>query len=118
MNRVLGDKRAILLLLGPALLVYSLVMLLPMLWSLGYTFFSGSVVTGFTWVGFANFEKLFTDPAAREALLFTLKYAVVITVGQVTVGYGLALLYIFFLRKASATIRTLVFFPVVLPTVA
>ncbi|MET0788696.1 MAG: sugar ABC transporter permease [Cellulomonas sp.] len=118
MNRVLGDKRAILLLLGPALLVYSLVMLLPMVWSLGYTFFSGSVVTGFEWVGLENFQKLVTDPAAREALLFTLKYAVVITVGQVAVGYGLALLYIFFLRKASATIRTLVFFPVVLPTVA
>ncbi|WP_028048709.1 carbohydrate ABC transporter permease [Cellulomonas sp. URHD0024] len=118
MNRVLGDKRAILLLLGPALLVYSVVMLMPMLWSLGYTLFSGSVVTGFTWVGLDNFQKLFTDPAAREALLFTLKYAVVITIGQVTVGYGLALLYVFFLRKASATIRTLVFFPVVLPTVA
>lgn len=118
MNRVLGDKRAILLLLGPALLVYSLVMLLPMVWSLGYTFFSGSVVTGFEWVGLENFQKLFTDPAAREALVFTLKYAVVITIGQVTVGYLLALLYIFFLRKASATIRTLVFFPVVLPTVA
>jgi multiple sugar transport system permease protein/raffinose/stachyose/melibiose transport system permease protein len=33
-------------------------------------------------------------------------------------GYGLALLYNFVLRKSSVLVRTLVFFPVVLPTVA
>ena len=118
MNRVLGDKRAIALLLGPALLVYSLIMLLPMLWSLGYTLFKGSVITGFTWAGGHNFSTFLHDKAAHEALVFTAKYAVLITVGQVTMGYLLALLYIFFLRKASGVIRTLVFFPVVLPTVA
>ncbi|MGC5167573.1 carbohydrate ABC transporter permease [Luteimicrobium sp. DT211] len=118
MNRVLGDKRAIAILLGPALLVYSLVMLLPMLWSLGYTFFSGSVITGFTWAGGKNFSTLLHDPDAHSALLFTLKYAVIITVGQVVMGYLLSLLYVFYLKKASGLIRTLVFFPVVLPTVA
>lgn len=118
MNNVLGDKRAIFVLLGPALLVYSLVMLVPMLWSLGYTFFSGSVITGFEWTGLDNFTELVQDPAVRDALVFTLKYAVVITVGQVATGYLLSLLYVFFLRKASGLIRTLVFFPVVLPTVA
>lgn len=118
MNRVLGDKRAIALLLGPALLVYSLIMLLPMLWSLGYTLFKGSVITGFTWAGGHNFSTFLHDKAAHDALVFTAKYAVLITVGQVTMGYLLALLYIFFLRKTSGVIRTLVFFPVVLPTVA
>lgn len=118
MNRVLGDKKAIAVLLGPALVVYTLVMLVPMLWSLGYTFFSGSVITGFQWHGFGNFTKLLHDPSVRAALVFTLKYAVVITVGQVLMGYLLSLLYVFFLRRASATVRTLVFFPVVLPTVA
>lgn len=38
--------------------------------------------------------------------------------GQVVAGYLLALLYVFFLKRASALVRTLVFFPVVLPTVA
>jgi multiple sugar transport system permease protein/raffinose/stachyose/melibiose transport system permease protein len=118
MNRVLGDKKAIAVLLGPALVVYTLIMLVPMLWSLGYTFFTGSVITGFQWHGLGNFRELFHDPSVRAALVFTLKYAVVITVGQVLMGYLLSLLYIFFLRRASATVRTLVFFPVVLPTVA
>lgn len=118
MNRVLGDWRAILLLLGPALLVYSLVMLVPIFWSLGYTVFEGNPITGFEFVGLDNFAALFTDPKIADALVFTLKYALVLTVAQVGFGYLLALIYVFWLRKASSLIRTLAFFPVVLPTVA
>ncbi|MEL4317511.1 sugar ABC transporter permease [Leifsonia sp. YIM 134122] len=118
MNRVLGDWRAVTILLGPALLVYTLVMLVPILWSLGYTVFEGNPITGFTFVGLDNLAALFTDPKVGDALLFTLKYAIVLTIGQVAFGYGLSLAYVFWLRKASGLIRTLVFFPVVLPTVA
>lgn len=118
MHRVLGDRRAIALLLGPALLVYSLIMLVPMVWSLGYSFTKGNTIDGFTGNGVANFSRLFHDPAVHDALWFTVKYAAVVTVGQVVAGYLLALLYVFFLKRASALIRTLVFFPVVLPTVA
>lgn len=118
MRSVLGDRRALAILLGPALLVYTLVMLVPMGWSLGYTFFKGNVIEGFTFDGFGNFEKLWHDPQAHSALWFTFKYGVVVSVGQVLCGYLLALLYVFVLRKSSALIRTLVFFPVILPTVA
>ncbi|WP_030689370.1 carbohydrate ABC transporter permease [Streptomyces globisporus] len=118
MHRVLGDRRAITILLGPALLLYTLIMLVPMVWSLGYSFTKGNSIEGFTGNGLDNFTRLFSDPAVHDALWFTLKYAVVVTAGQVIAGYLLALLYVFFLKKASALIRTLVFFPVVLPTVA
>ncbi|MFF3409587.1 carbohydrate ABC transporter permease [Streptomyces sp. NPDC002742] len=118
MHRVLGDRRAIAILLGPALVVYSLIMLVPMVWSLGYSFTKGNSIDGFTGNGVANFSRLLDDPAVRHALWFTLKYAVVVTAGQVVAGYLLALLYVFFLKRASALVRTLVFFPVVLPTVA
>lgn len=118
MNNVLGDKKAVVVLLGPALLVYTLAMLVPVFWSLGYTFLSGNAITGFTFAGLSNFEKLFSDPAVGEALWFTVRYAVVITAGQVFLGYFLSLLYVFALKRGSSLIRTLVFFPVVLPTVA
>ncbi|MGA5115072.1 carbohydrate ABC transporter permease [Streptomyces pseudogriseolus] len=118
MHRVLGDRRAIAILLGPALLVYSLIMLVPMVWSLGYSFTKGNTINGFTGNGVANFSRLLDDPAVHDALWFTLKYALVVTAGQVVAGYLLALLYVFFLKRASALVRTLVFFPVVLPTVA
>ena len=118
MNRVLGDWRAVTILLGPAFLVYTVIMLVPILWSLGYTVFEGNPITGFTFVGLDNLAALFSDPKVGDALLFTLKYAIVLTIGQVAFGYALSLAYVFWLRKASGLIRTLVFFPVVLPTVA
>jgi raffinose/stachyose/melibiose transport system permease protein len=117
-NRVLGDWRAVLILLGPALLVYTIVMLVPIFWSLGYTVFEGNPITGFEFVGLDNLAKLFTDPKVADALWFTLKYAVVVTIAQVLFGYLLSLIYVFWLRKSSSLIRTLAFFPVVLPTVA
>jgi raffinose/stachyose/melibiose transport system permease protein len=118
MKHVRGDRRAVFILLAPALLVYSLVMLVPVLWSIAYTVFEGNAINGFTFVGPDNLQRLFTDPDVREALSFTIRFAAVLTVTQVTVGYLLALLYVFVLRKASSLVRTLVFFPIVLPTVA
>jgi raffinose/stachyose/melibiose transport system permease protein len=115
---VLGDKRAIAILLGPALLLYTLIVMVPVLWSLGLSFFKGNPLQGFEFNGIANFTKLFTDSYVHDAFLFTVKYAVLMTIGQVLFGYGLALLYMFVLRKSSVLVRTLVFFPVVLPTVA
>ncbi|MEU5654913.1 sugar ABC transporter permease [Streptomyces sp. NPDC047737] len=93
-------------------------MLVPIVWSLGYSFTKGNTIDGFTGNGVANFSRLLDDPSVHESLWFTLTYAAVVTVGQVVAGYLLALLYVFFLKKSSALIRTLAFFPVVLPTVA
>jgi raffinose/stachyose/melibiose transport system permease protein len=118
MKSVLGDRKAITLLLTPALLVYTVIILAPVVWSFGLTFFTGSVLGGFEWNGIENFQRLFRDPYVWDALWFTLKYAILVTIFQVALGYGLALLYNFVLRKSSVLVRTLVFFPVVLPTVA
>ncbi|MEU4014942.1 sugar ABC transporter permease [Microbacterium sp. NPDC028030] len=118
MQNVLGDRKAIAILLGPALLIYSVVMLIPVVWSMGYTLFEGNAIVGFEFVGFDNFARLIGDSEVHAALLFTLKYAVVVTIGQVLLGYLLSLLYVFALKRASGIVRTLVFFPVVMPTVA
>ena len=118
MDAVLRDRRAALVFIGPALLVYTLVLLAPIVWSLVYTFFSGNVITGFKYVGLHNFSKLIHDQAFWTAFTFTFKYAVLVTVLQVGLGLMLALMFVFYLRRGSALVRTLVFFPVVLPTVA
>jgi raffinose/stachyose/melibiose transport system permease protein len=118
MRSVLGDRRAIAILLGPALTVYTLVILVPVFWSFGYTFFKGNPLEGFRFAGGQNFARLLHDPDIHSAFWFTLKYAVLMTILQVVFGYALALFYIFVLRRLSTLIRTLVFFPVVLPTVA
>lgn len=118
MNRVFGDRRAVAILLAPTLIVYGLVMLVPVLWSLGLSFFNGNTLEGFTFVGFANFGKFVTDPNAIQSLWVSVIFALFATAAQITVGYLLALLYVFVLRKGSAFVRTAAFFPMVLPTVA
>lgn len=118
MNKVFGDRRAIAFLLGPALAVYTLFMLVPIVWSLGYLFFDGNAIRGFEFVGLQNFVTLFNDPAAGRATWFTIRIALAQSVLQIVVAYLLALLYTFVLKRSSAIVRTLVFFPIVMPTVA
>ena len=118
MNSIFGDRKTIFILLAPALLLYTLLTIVPVLWSFGLSFFEGNTLRGFEWVGLANFATFFTDGAALQSLWVSVFFAIVATAGQVVLGYGLALLYVFVLRKGSSFVRTIVFFPTVLPTVA
>ncbi|KAF2414940.1 ABC transporter permease [Microbacterium sp. B35-04] len=118
MNSIFGDRKTIFILLAPALLLYTLLKVVPVGWSLGLSFFEGNSLRGFDWVGLQNFTTFFTDPAALQSMWVSVFFAIVATALQVALGYGLALLYVFVLRKGSTLVRTLVFFPTVLPTVA
>lgn len=118
MKNVLGDRKSIIILLAPALSIYTLITLIPVIWSLGYSLFEGDSIRGLEFAGLANFGRLVADPKVWDAVVFTVKYAAVVTIGQVVIGYMLALLYVFGLRRGGAFVRTIVFFPVVLPTVA
>jgi len=118
MNSIFGDRKTIFILLAPALVLYTLLKVVPVGWSLGLSFFEGNSLRGFEWVGLQNFATFFTDPNALQSMWVSVFFAIVATIGQVALGYGLALLYVFVLRKGSTLVRTFVFFPTVLPTVA
>lgn len=118
MARTLRDWKAVLVFVGPALLLYAAVLIIPIFWSIGYSFFDGSPIGGFEFVGLQNFGDLVHDRDFVNSLWFSARYAVVVTTGQVLLGLLLALLYMFYLKRFSSIVRTLVFFPVVLPTVA
>lgn len=118
MDKVLGDRRAVIVFLAPALILYTGVMLVPIFWSTGYTFVEGNPISGFEFIGFGNYTRIVADPVFWQSLWFSLRYAVIVTLAQVAAGLALALLYVFVLKKSSALIRTLVFFPIVLPTAA
>lgn len=118
MNSVFGDRKTIIILLAPALLLYTLLKIGPVAWSLGLSFFEGNALRGFKFVGVNNFTKFFTDDAALQSLGVSVFFALLATAGQIVLGYLLALLYVFVLRKGSSLLRTIVFFPAILPTVA
>jgi raffinose/stachyose/melibiose transport system permease protein len=118
MTSTFRDWKAILVFVGPALLLFTLVMLIPIVWSIGFTFFEGSPIGGFEFVGLDNYLRLIGDGDFHYSLLFTLRYAFTVTSGQILLGLILALFYVFYLQRGSSLVRTLVFFPVVVPTVA
>jgi multiple sugar transport system permease protein/raffinose/stachyose/melibiose transport system permease protein len=118
MRQVFGNRKALAVFLVPALVVYVGVIVVPVGRSFVYSLFKGSPASGFSFTGLNKFRQLLDDPTVRQTLWVTVKYGLVMTVGQIVIGYLLALLYLFVLRRSSTFIRTLVFFPVVLPTVA
>ena len=110
MNQTLRDRKALLVFVGPALTLYVMIVIVPIIWTVGYSLFEGSPITGFQFVGLGNYGKLWQDQDFINAFLFSARYALVVTAGQVGFGLLLALLYLFFLKRSSAFIRTLVFF--------
>ena len=109
MNKVLGNKKAISLFVVPALIVYTIIVMVPVIWSLYYSFFSGSPGLQWEFAGFDNYARLFRDKNFLNALTVNCKYVL---------GLLLSLMFKFWLRRCKTIVRTLVFFPVVLPTVA
>lgn len=118
MNKVLGNKKAISLFVVPALIVYTIIVMVPVIWSMYYSFFSGSPGLKWEFAGLDNYVRLFKDKNFLNSLMVNCKYVVVTTIGQVGMGLLLALMFKFWLKRCKTFVRTLVFFPVVLPTVA
>ena len=48
MSKVLGDKKALALFTIPALLLFTILVFIPIIWSLVYTFFTGTPGVNFT----------------------------------------------------------------------
>lgn len=118
MKKVLGNKGAIGLFVVPALILYTVIVMVPVVWSLYYSLYNGNPGLNWEFVGIDNYLKLFKDKNFINSLTINAKYIAVVTIGQVSCGLMLALLFKFWLKRCKAFVRTLVFFPVVLPTVA
>ena len=118
MKRVLANKKAIALFVVPGFVLYTILVIVPVIWSLYYSLFSGSPGLQWEFVGFDNYVKLFHDKNFLNSLAVNAKYISVVMIGQVGLGLLLALMFRFWLKRCKTIVRTLVFFPVVLPTVA
>ncbi|MCR5716556.1 MAG: sugar ABC transporter permease [Lachnospiraceae bacterium] len=118
MKKVLANKKAIALFVLPALILYTIIVMLPVLWSFYYSLYAGTPGLKWEFAGLKNYMKLFSDNNFRQSLMVNLKYIAFVMLGQVGLGLLLALMFNFWLTKFKSLVRTLVFFPVVLPTVA
>lgn len=100
--------------MAPALLLVLLFTLWPAITSVPLMFQRWPGYGDPQWIGFANFERLFTDPDALGALLRTFALTILAAGGTVVLGTAFA---IAFHRRIplSNTLKFIIFLPVILP---
>ncbi len=102
----------------PALVIYTLVVFVPIIWSSIYSLFEWNGVGKMTFIGFNNYIKLFTrDREFLPAVGHTLYYTVIQIILQVFGGLLLAVL-LSSITKGRAFFQTLYYTPVIISSVA
>lgn len=109
--------------LSPWIIGFFAFQLLPIVFTffLAFTDYSGSAefkLGNFNFVGWSNFQKLFTDPIALPAMGVTLKFALISIPLGLIVPLAFALLVNSKSLVGSSIFRTLFFLPTVIPVVA
>jgi raffinose/stachyose/melibiose transport system permease protein len=99
MKKVLGNKKAIILFVLPPFLLYTIIVVVPVLWSFYYSLFSGSPGINWKFNGFNNYLNIFRDKNFLDALFVNLRYIAFTMIGQVGGGLLMALMFRFWLKK-------------------
>lgn len=118
MSSVLKNRKAAVLFLMPALILYTAIVFVPILCSLYYSLFQWNGLSGMTFIGMDNYVELFTgDKIVWPVFLQTIVYTVLQILFQVGGGLLLALLLTLLVKK-RAFFQTIYYIPVVISSVA
>lgn len=117
MDKLLRNKRTILCFLLPGVVIYTVSVIVPIIWSAYYSLVEWNGYGDMTYVGFENFRKLAADTEFWDSVIHTLIYALGQIVLQVGGGLLLAVLLtnIVVLRKP---LQVMYYLPVIISTVA
>ena len=118
MERVLRDRKAIAIFVLPAFLIFIGIIVVPVIWTIVYSLFSGMPGMKFEYNGLQNYIDMFSNKQTLNAIAVNWKYVLIVTPCQVTFGLMAALMVHFSVRKFKTLSRTLIFIPTVLPAVA
>lgn len=104
------------LLLSPSLLVIFGFSIVPMLWSIYYSFTKGGMLGDHPFVGVQNYVKAASHPIFLQTVRNTIQYAVM-TVPTVIVLALIVAIIIFQLPKMQGFFRGTIYFPLITPVV-
>ena len=103
------------LFLAPALVVFGFAVLVPMVFTIAYSFTEWNGFGPMTFVGLENYVAAAADPIFRDSFVHVLLYIAATIVLEVAVGLGFA--GIVSARRGSLGFRVAIFTPVMLPLV-
>ena len=115
--KILRDKKAIAVFLLPAFIVYSVIVMVPILVSIYYSCLDWNGIGKKTFVGFNNYIKLFGDSVFRQAFGNNIIYIVIVMVLQLGIGFIIAVL-LTYLKKGRGFIQTVYYIPSVITVIA
>ncbi|KWX80460.1 sugar ABC transporter permease [Paenibacillus riograndensis] len=114
MNKYLGNKSALALFLLPALLLYSVILIYPVLQTVVRSFYDWDGLSTADFSGIANYRELFNDPLLSTSLKNGLIFALVLAGFQIGLGTVLALVCANPRTRGRKLLKTAYFIPVVL----
>ncbi|AIQ45873.1 sugar ABC transporter permease [Paenibacillus sp. FSL R7-0273] len=114
MNKYLGNKPALALFLLPALILYSVILIYPVLQSVVRSFYDWDGLSTATFAGLSNYRELFSDPLLATSLKNGALFALVLVVFQIGLGTILALVCANPRVRGRKLLKTAYFIPVVL----
>lgn len=104
-------------LIGPALLLFLVFVILPVILAVYFSFFNWSGGRSLTWLGAGNYLRLVTDGQFWHTFANNLELIALCLVGQIGLGFLVALLAMGRMLKLREFHRTAIFFPVVISAV-
>lgn len=115
--KILRDKKAIAIFLLPAVIVYSCIVMLPILVSVYYSLLDWNGIGTKRFVGISNYIKLFGDSIFQTALQNNIVYILIIMILQLGLGFTMAIL-LTYLKKGRGFIQTVYYIPSVITVIA
>lgn len=115
--KVLRDKKAIAFFLFPAFIVYTILVMIPIVVSLYYSLIEWDGLGAKKFMGFSNFTKLFGDAVFLRAFGNNLVYIVIVMTLQLGFGFIIAVL-LTYLKKGRGFIQTVYYIPSVITVIA
>jgi len=113
-----AEARAGLLFVSPFLIGFVIFVAFPMIASLYFSFTSYDVINPPTWIGLANYQKMFNaDPRFGKTLINTLEFVVLYVPTAIPVALALAMMLNARVRGVSLW-RTIFYLPQVTPAIA
>jgi len=116
MERMLTDKRAYLVFISFALLVFVLTVLVPIVWSLTYSMYEWDGISRMEFAGLANYAKLLSDDVFWLSVKNNLLYMVICVLMKAAGGMALAMM-LYSRKRGRELFKTLYFIPAILSTV-
>ena len=117
MDKLLRNKKAIIIFLTPALLLFTVVLFVPICQSIYYSFFEYKGLTAPEFIGLENYKNLVKDKSMVFALKNSLFFLIFSCVSQLVMGLFLAAL-LTNIKKGRNLFKNIIYLPCVLSSTA